>query len=203
MKFKTGKTLVSISFSFFALILLSCVCSDNRIYIISLVLSLFHELVHLVFIVIFGANLSEIRFSVAGGEIVRGKDALSNCKEAVISLSAPVVNVISGIALLMYNPESLWGAVSFVIGVFNLLPYESFDGGRGMRFLLQGKASNTTLEIITVFFSFAVCFSFLTINALLIKNNSGNIFFLGMSLFMFISLVFRLFSKSDNTCMYL
>ena len=78
MKFKIGKTRLSISFSFFALILLSCVWNDNRIFLISLVVSLFHELVHLDFIITLGARLSEIRFSVAGGEIVRGNDVLTN-----------------------------------------------------------------------------------------------------------------------------
>ncbi len=196
MKFKIGKTRVSISFSFFALILLSCVWNNSRIFIISLVVSMLHELVHLTFIIIFGARLSEIRFSVAGGEIVRDDDVLTSCKEAIISLSAPILNIITGGALLLFNPESLWGAVNLVIGVFNLLPYETFDGGRGMRFLLQGRISDTTLNVITAFFSFVVCFFFLAINALLIKNNSGNIFFLGISLFLLILLVFRLFSRS-------
>ena len=195
MKFKIGKTRFSISFSFFALILLSCVWNDNRIFLISLVVSLIHELVHLAFMITLGARLPEIRFSVAGGEIVRGNDVLTNGKEAIISLSAPVFNIISGGVLLLLNPESLLGAVSLVIGVFNLLPYDTFDGGRGMRFLLQGRLKNTTISIITAILSFAVCFSFLAINALLIKNNSGNIFFLGMSLFLLILLVFRLFLK--------
>lgn len=195
MKFKIGKTYVNISFSFFALILLSCVWNNSGVFFVSLAVSFFHELVHLFFIIIFGASVSEIRFSVAGGEIVRSNDMLTNCKEAVISLSAPIINIIVGASLLLFNHQSSLGGVNLVVGIFNLLPYDTFDGGRGIRLLLQGRIDNKALDFIIAVSSFLICFSFLAINWFMIKNHNGNIFFLGMSLFLLILLVFRLFSK--------
>lgn len=197
MKFKIGKTYVNISFSFFALILLSCVWNDSGVFFVSIAVSFFHELVHLFFIIIFGASVSEIRFSVAGGEIVRGNDALTSCREAIISLSAPLTNIFIGMAMLMIDNDNLWGEVNLVVGAFNLLPYDTFDGGRGIRLLLQGRIDNKALDFIIAVSSFLICFSFLAINGVLLKNHNGNIFFLGMSLFLLILLVFRLFSKKE------
>ena len=195
MKFNIGKTRVRISFSFFALILLACVWNNEQIFHITIVVSLIHELVHLLVIVLFGAVCSEICFSVAGGEIVRGEYMLTNYKEAIISLSAPVFNIITGAVLLLIDRESTWGGVNLVIGLFNLLPYDTFDGGRGMKYLLQEQFDHKTLGLITNISSFFVCFSFLAINGFMIKNHIGNIFFLGISLYLLILLVFRLFSK--------
>ncbi len=193
MKFKLKNTRVEISFSFCALILLCCVHRDNKIFLISLVVSLFHELVHLFFICLFGARADAIKFSFMGGEIIRGTDTLAGCKEAIISLSAPVFNVVAGCILHIIYPESYWGVVNLIIGVFNLLPYEAFDGGRGLLFLLKDRVDSKALNIITVGASFVVILFLLILNGYLLKNNNGNILFLAMSLFLLILLIFRLF----------
>lgn len=203
MRLKIRNTRIIISFSFFALILLSCVCKDNTVFLASLFISLLHECVHLLFIILFRCRVSEICLSFMGGEIKRGEDTVSRIKEAVISLSAPIVNIIMGILLLIHNKNSLVGIVSLLVGVMNILPYDDFDGGRGLRFLLQNKISAPTLDTIIVTLSFVVCFSFLSLNLYLIKNNRENILFLMMSVGLLILLVFRVFVSPKSRCKYL
>ncbi len=198
MRFKAGNTDVVVSFSFFALILLSCVWKNNGVFLISLITSLLHEVVHLLFILVLGADIEMIRFSLMGGEIKRGKKAIGNISEALISLSAPIVNIIIGIILLTINTHSQWGEINLLVGLFNILPYETFDGGRGIQYLLKGSFSEKTINKIIFVASFGVCFFFLVINGYMIKNNRNNVFFLGMSVYLLILLVFKLFCSSDN-----
>ncbi len=196
MRFKIRSTEVIISFSFFALILLSLTLENSGIFIISIITSLIHECIHLIFIVFFKAEVSSVRLSLFGGEIKRAGLSVDDYKEALISLSAPVFNIIVGFVIHINNPDNLFGSVNLLTGLFNIMPFYSFDGGRGLYFILKGKVKEINIQTICLILSLLVCISFLTINGVLIKNNSGNIFFLLMSLYMLILLVFKVFYSS-------
>lgn len=141
MLFKIKSVRVKISFSFFALILLMFSFENSSILLVSLISSLFHELIHVVFIFLFGGKISELSLSLLGGKIQRCQSLkLSSPKEAIISLSAPVANAVAG-ALLLLKGYEMGGYVNLVIGGFNLLPFYDFDGGRGLQYILTSSLS--------------------------------------------------------------
>ena len=71
MLFKIKFVRVKISFSFFALVLLMLSFDNSSILLVSLISSLFHELIHIVFIFLFGGKISELSLSLLGGKIQR------------------------------------------------------------------------------------------------------------------------------------
>lgn len=137
MQFKIKSTRIELSFTFLALIILTTCFDKEGILLISLVSSIFHELIHLTLIIAFGGKISEISFSIFGGNIKRSKALkLTNFKEFFISISAPATNIIVGALFLIFN-FNLWGYINLIIGIFNILPFYDFDGGRGLFYLLS------------------------------------------------------------------
>ena len=194
MRFKLGRTEVSVSFSFFALLLLSATTRSSEIIRLSLITSLLHECIHLIFILLFCGKIKSVRFSFMGGEIKRGDISLTATKEAVISLSAPVTNLLIGAGLYVLNVYEHFAIVNLIIGAFNLIPYEGFDGGRALKCLLEGRVNEKTANNVAILLSFIACFTFIALNGYLLIKNNGNILFLITSAIMLISLIIRLFS---------
>ena len=174
MRFKIKNTDVKFSFSFFAVFLLSLVSDTFNIYLFSFIASLIHEFVHVVFILLFGAKISAFSLTLFGGNIKRSTTKIiNNPKEATISFSAPVTNIVIGVvSLLLTREASIFGIVNLFIGVFNILPFYSFDGGRGLYYLITMKFSDNVANVIlnitsitvTVVFSFISVFSFINYN---------------------------------------
>ena len=198
MKFKLGRTDVVISFSFLALVLLALVTKSNPVLVESLAVSALHECVHLLFIRIFKGSISLIRFSFMGGEIKRGDNTLTSLQEAVISLSAPVTNVLTGTIFLLFTSYRRFGIVNLLVGIFNLIPYHSFDGGRALEQVLQGRVSEGAARLILLTTSIITCFSFIAINVYMLKKSNGSPVLLITSLIMLILLVFRVISRGKQ-----
>lgn len=198
MRFKIKSTEFKISFSFFAILLLSMLSDTSAIYFYSLLASLIHELIHIVFIYLLHSGITGIYLTLFGGKIVRkNSGGISNFKESIISLSAPSVNIIIGILSFIINRESLWGKVNLCIGIFNILPFFAFDGGRGLFYLMMIKLSERTTNIILNITSMLVTavFSFVCIH--LFINHNNNFLMLALSLYMIFSIIIN--SRNINT----
>ena len=194
MRFKIKNTDVSISFTFFAVFLLSLVSDTFDIYLFSFIASLVHELVHIVFILLFGAHISKFSLTLFGGNIKRNTTKIiANPKEAVISFSAPVTNIVIGVVSLFINgKESVFAVVNLFIGIFNILPFYSFDGGRGLYYLITMKFSenvaNTFLNITSI--TVTVAFSFISVFVFI--NYNKNYLLLILSVYMILSIIVSL-----------
>lgn len=171
MRFKIKNTDIKIGFSFVAIVLLSIVCDNTGICISSVIVTFCHEAVHLCFIFLFKAEITEFSLSFFGGNIKRKSITdTDNFKEALISLSAPVFNIFAGILLRFAVSEKmvLFGNINLLMGVFNILPFCEFDGGRGLYYFLCLKFSSETAEktvtvtsvLVVTAFSFIACYIF-------------------------------------------
>ncbi len=146
MQFKIKSTKVDVSFTFLALILLTTCFDKEGILLISLISSVIHELIHIAFIIAFGGKISEITFSIFGGNIKRSKALkLTNLKEFFISISAPATNILAGALLVLFNIR-LWGYINLIIGGFNILPFYDFDGGRGLFYLFSNYLNHSSVN---------------------------------------------------------
>ncbi len=189
MRFKIKSTKITISFSFLLFFLICALNDSLGLYIKSLSVSLIHETVHIIFILYFNDEVSAITFNVFGGKIEKAnKKFLSNIKEAFINLSAPVFNIFLGVISFLINNKSQWAYVNIFIGIFNLLPFYSFDGGRALFFLLCNKFDFKTAESIVYFVSLAVCLVFMIFSIVLYRCYIKNYILLIMSFYMIFSL---------------
>lgn len=188
MQFKIKSTRIELSFTFLALILLTACFDKEGILLISLVSSILHELIHLALIIAFGGKISQISFSIFGGNIKRSKAIkLTNFKEFFISISAPATNILAGALLVLFN-INLWGYINLIIGVFNILPFYDFDGGRGLFYLLSNCLD---LSIVNKILNVTSILSVLVISSFTVAvffNSKTGVSMLLLCVYMFFSL---------------
>lgn len=192
MRFKIKNTDVKISFSFFAVVLLATVSDAFAVPLMSFIASLIHELTHVFFIVIFKAKITSFSLSVFGGNIKRRAFCeIGNLKEAVISYSAPLVNILIGVCFMFLSEKTFtFGVVNMFLGLFNLMPFYSFDGGRGLYYLLTPALTEKTAETVINVLSVAVTVVFSFVSVFVFFNYNDNYILLFMAVYMILSLVF-------------
>ena len=159
----------------------------------SLLSAFAHECVHIFFIYLFGGKISSISISALGGTISRKNTAaLNNLQEAVINISAPVFNIFLGFFVLISSPQyEVFSYVNIIMGLFNILPFYSFDGGVFLKYILLSRTNERTSESIVMLISLIVtaCFSFFSLYIFLVHSQSILPFV--FSLFMILSIIFK------------
>ncbi len=192
MRFKIKNTDVKISFSFFAVVLLATVSDAFEVPLMSFFASLIHELTHIFFIVIFKAKITSFSLSVFGGNIKRKAFCeIGNLKEAVISYSAPLVNIIIGAVFIFFSEKMFsFGAVNMFLGLFNIMPFYSFDGGRGLYYLLTPVLAEKTVDTVISVLSVAVTVVFSFLSIFVFFNYNDNYILVFMAVYMILSLAF-------------
>lgn len=143
--------------------LMLLLCKEDTV-IISLLSSGLHEMGHLYFMFLFRQRVNSVTFGAFGVRIDRQMSAaLSYKKEAVIALGGILVNfIIAFTGILFYY---LWGsifalkltAVNIIIALFNMIPLDTLDIGRVLRYtLLCSIDENKCDRILTVISSVCV-----------------------------------------------
>lgn len=150
-----------------------------------------HEAGHLIFIALLGGGVREVRFCAAGMEIVRAPGLRSYRADMLVSLAGPLFSFIGACALLHEcKLFRFFGASSLMLGVLNLLPICSLDGGEALFSLLCRICSpERALKTVRgISFIFIVVLWMLAVWILLITGGNFSLFV--MSVFLFVSLAF-------------
>ena len=123
--------------------------------------SLLHEAGHLSAIILTGQRPKQICFGLFGMSIVRGNDlSESYIEEMITALAGPAVNIILALVFALAHCFFDNGtvnkafAVNLIIGLFNLMPVFSLDGGRALESFLKYKYDSFTSERILKTVSF-------------------------------------------------
>lgn len=136
---KINKLKICFLFSFFALFAV-LFYSDNYIEILTaLTACILHETGHLTFMILFKNYPEKIVFYGGGIKIIPDNKMLSYKKDIIINLAGCLVNLIIGSILLLIDSFTLLGKLNIIIGVFNLLPFSSFDGGNVLKLIFLNK----------------------------------------------------------------
>lgn len=200
MQFKVNNTAYKISFSFFAVILLALSTDKEKTILLILLFAGLHEAVHLIFIYCLSVPPKKVSLSLLGANITRATNASTSLNsEILINISAPVFNISTGAFFQLLSVKlseysalfSEFALINFVLGLFNLIPFYTFDGGNALKyFLLKLCNEKATEQIVTaislsvtVFFSFASIYIFL--------NYQHNFSLLIMCAYMFIAIIFK------------
>lgn len=115
---------------------------DDQLFLITLLVSFLHECGHIIAMFIVGANISKIRVNAFSVDIVQD-NCLPYLKEIFIILNGPVLNIILCILAELICAVSgvrflkSFSVQNFVIGLVNLLPISSLDGGRALIMFLE------------------------------------------------------------------
>lgn len=200
MRFKIRNTEVIISFTFFGIFIIFLSVGELKTCLYSFICSVIHELIHIFFIIIFKGKITRLRLSCFGADIVRTDDCLTdNFKEAIICWSAPLGNLLLGaLATLISNNISDFTIINAVIGIFNLLPFYSFDGGRGLEFILRMILSEKTVYCILTVLSVMVTVFFSFISVYIFMSRNKNVLLVILSVYMLFSLIFSIKKQKSN-----
>ena len=200
MQFKFKKTTYKISFSFLSLILLALTTDKIKNLGILLLFAIAHEIVHLIFIYLFSLSPDEVVFTLFGANIKRGISISNNINsEILINLSAPVFNIFAGAFFYFlsklnvdYNGQfTEISNVNLVLGLFNLIPFYTFDGGNALKFFILKFFNEITTEQLITIISLLVTvgFSFFCIYIFFNYQHNFSLFF--MCIYMFLSIIFK------------
>ena len=105
-----------------------------------LLAALCHELGHLAALALVRARIEQIRLTAFGAEIRADTRYLPYEREIFCTLAGPAVNLILAVILARIAGEYLMAGANLFLGVFNLLPLPSLDGGRALHLAISWAA---------------------------------------------------------------
>lgn len=123
------------SFSFFAIIAVVVVSDSNVPVLTALLCCLLHELGHIYFMCLYGVAPKSIMLYGGGFRIEPNQERLlSKRADVIILLAGCGVNLTLWLFTGIFLPETpmlrAFSDANLVYGIFNLLPFQYFDGGR-------------------------------------------------------------------------
>lgn len=142
-----------------------------------------HETGHLITAACLHIPVREIRLAPLGARISLGGRLLSYGEEAWVASAGPVVNLLAALALFRRFPA--FAGYSLVLGLLNLLPIRTLDGGRLLYAVLsrygRPETADAALRITSV--SAAVAVWVFSVYFLLRYQASFSLFVLSCALF--------------------
>lgn len=154
MKFRLAGIKFYVSFPAISLICLSLFISDDKLCLlpVCLLASVIHEAGHLIFVCRYKGKPESI--CIKTGEVaINCNLCFATYKEdLIITIAGICVNIIvSSVCFLLYQiiPSAFVFNVAMcnlVVGLFNLLPIKTFDGGQLTELLLTRRFSTSTVE---------------------------------------------------------
>jgi len=137
---KLFNTKIEFCFSFFAVIALVSLFDGTSYILLGLLCCLLHELGHISAMCIFNVPPRKIQFYGAGIKITVNEKMTSLKKELIIELAGCITNVLIFFILYFFAQSftvKIFATMNLIIGLFNLLPFKYFDGGKIIDLLLD------------------------------------------------------------------
>ncbi len=159
---------VKVTWQFLALLtFMLSLNAGNVLY--ALFFSLLHEFGHLLVLCAVSNKPKSVTFELSGINICRNTETRVSLKqEILVSLGGPIINLIlfaifSLLFMQTTKTEMLnIASVNLILGVFNLLPIKSLDGGKILYYFLSSvfsyKVAKFVLTITSVAFIFLMLF---------------------------------------------
>ena len=126
--FRVFGVTVHVEFSFITVCALLCSINNGSILTASLCAAVLHELSHLLTMLLLGVSLKSVSFHGCGVRIHPETRLVSYGKELAVLMSGPAANIIVCLALYYYNRNDA-AVVQLALGLLNLIPCRSLDGG--------------------------------------------------------------------------
>lgn len=143
MKISFKKTDVTVSFFLAAFIAFSLLCEAGKNIVPAMTAAFLHESGHFLVLCIMKNRPEKIMLNAAGVEMSnRDGIKLSLQQEIFAALAGPLSNFLTALFLLIlyrFSPQDYLvfnAGTNICLGIFNLLPIETLDGGRILYFAL-------------------------------------------------------------------
>lgn len=196
------KQKLKIKIGFFSILLSLVLILTRPDYFPALFLAVsLHELGHIIGAKITNIPLRELKLGIFGAGLSPESSLISYKKEILLSLLGPITNFTCIISARLLLSEKIcqlaffdnFLSSSLALGVLNLLPVESFDGGRILAALLSLRLSPKTVTSIMSAVSFIIIFMLWALSVYLLLRVSSS-----LSLFVFSAYLFSKFFIKDS-----
>lgn len=174
-----------INIRFSAILLASFIVISNYMtgYLLCFISVIIHELGHLAAMRVFGLCIEGISVSAFDIRIIGRRSLVPVVADVVISLSGPVTNLLVFVIFLFINPDFAY--INLFIGLFNILPASSLDGGQALYLILlsltDANRASVVIDVITVIISVPLFAA--GIYVLLQTRYNFSLLFIGLYLF--------------------
>lgn len=145
LQFKVGKTEVTISFWFVAMLTLLLLIDRGGYGIVTIVTVLLHELSHILMFFIVGQIPKKVAFEPTGIKITKPVSQMDYCDEFLVQMAGIATNFTVFIMMLPWvmrnggdvNTFNVFCFMNLAVGIFNALPIKMLDGGKIVMLTLQ------------------------------------------------------------------
>lgn len=174
-----------INIRFSAILLASFIVISNYMtgYLLCFISVIIHEFGHLAAMRAFGLCIEGISVSAFDIRIIGRRSLVPVVADVVISLSGPVTNLLVFVIFLYINPDFAY--INLFIGLFNILPASSLDGGQALYLILlsftDANRASVVIDVITVIISVPLFAA--GIYVLLQTRYNFSLLFIGLYLF--------------------
>ena len=133
IEFYIGKTKFNIDFGFLAVIALLCTLDNGKYLLYGVWACAIHEIGHIIPMFLLGEKVKAGKLHAFGLSISPQKNKIRPVyQEIAIILGGATVNLLLGVMVYVGSISTnaqVFASMNIILGVFNLLPYTSFDGG--------------------------------------------------------------------------
>lgn len=182
MKSKVFGVTLEASFLTVALMSIVVILDTSGKVLMCFLCALIHECGHLLAMAFFSIKPKEIKLRLFDIVIVANTDK-SFIADFTITLCGPLMNFLT--AFLFYFLSYPMFVISVFIGLFNLLPIESFDGGHALSLLLLKKLDVLSVRRVIKVLTFILLVPLFFIGVLILFYSKYNYSLLLISLYLF------------------
>ncbi len=198
MQFKIKNINITISFTFFALILMLIISKKTDYLYTSIFSALLHEIGHLCALKHFGADILEFKISLFGGNIkTMNFNKTSYLNEIIVCFSGPAINLLLSLFFYLFyfafhkKELLIYSNINLILGLYNLLPFYSFDGGKIVELILKNKYSEKRTDLVITILSILILIPFSYISFVVFFSNTDNFYLALVSIFMLLTIILK------------
>lgn len=133
IEFYIRKVKFNIEFGFLAVVALLCILDDGRYLLYGVWACIIHEVGHIVPMLLLGEKVKKVKFHAFGVNISPQNNTIRPLYQDIfIILGGAIINIILGLIVYFSDIGTnayIFASMNIILGLFNLLPYTSFDGG--------------------------------------------------------------------------
>lgn len=128
---------IKVDVKIFFIIILYIFMQSTKIFALTFIFILLHELGHLVTGITIGLKIKKINIHISGLSVeFENYGKQRNANKIVVDIAGPLINIIALVIAIIIKQEEI-AYINLLLAIVNLLPIYPLDGGRILRTLLR------------------------------------------------------------------
>ena len=128
---------IKVDVKIFFIIILYIFMQSTKIFALTFIFILLHELGHLVTGITIGLKVKKINMHISGLSVeFENYGKQRNANKIVVDIAGPLINIIALVIAIIIKQEEI-AYINLLLAIVNLLPIYPLDGGRILRTLLR------------------------------------------------------------------